>query len=188
MFKKLLLALSIIVLATPAPLIAQTPPPNPNPNPTSTSTAKTDDTQQPNRFWQASVGGGHYMVAIDRISAISRHKYLLDGAIVVDEVTVDALGQALARFYFLAPVSEALTGNAAGNAASRIVERGRELVDKTAADAGTDVHNMVVKKFPETTHAHTIEYRVLSAEELTGLYSSVRTAWETGRGRKFTIK
>ena len=47
---------------------------------------------------------------------------------------------------------------------------------------------MVVKKFPETTHARTIEYRVMSAEELTGLYSSVRTAWETGRGRKFAIK
>ena len=107
---------------------------------------------------------------------------------IVDEVTVDALGQALARFYFLSPVSDAMTGNAAGNVASRIVDRGRELVDKAAADAGTDVHNMVVKKFPETTHAHTIEYRVMSAEELTGLLSSVRTAWVTGRGRKFTIK
>ena len=73
-------------------------------------------------------------------------------------------------------------------AASPIVDRARQLVEKGAADAGTDVHNMVVKKFPETTHAREIEYRVLSAEELTGLYNSVRTAWETGRGRKFTIK
>ena len=107
---------------------------------------------------------------------------------IVDEVTVDALGQALARFYFLTPVTGAVTGNAAGNAASRIVERARDIVDKTADEAGTDIHNMVIKKFPETTHAHTIEYRVLSAEELSGLYNSVRTAWETGRGRKFTIK
>ena len=30
--------------------------------------------------------------------------------------------------------------------------------------------------------------RVMSAEELGALYSSVRTAWETGRGRKFAIK
>ena len=170
----------LVLLACPPLLHAQNPPPATN--------DKIDDTQQPNRFWQASVGGGHYMVALDRISAISRHKYLLDGAIVVDEVTVDALGQALARFYFLSPVSESLTGNATGNAASRIVERGRELVDKAAATAGTTVQNMVVKKFPETTHAHTIEYRLLSAEELTGLYNSVRTAWETNRGRKFTIK
>ena len=47
---------------------------------------------------------------------------------------------------------------------------------------------MVVKKFPDTTHARTIEYRLLSESELGALYGSVRTAWETGRGRKFRIK
>ncbi len=179
MCKKLFLALTAVLLACPLPAHAQT---------AKTTTDKTTDSEVPNRFWQASVGGGHYMVALDRISAISRHKYLLDGAVIVDEVTVDALGQALARFYFLTPVTGALTGNAAGNAASRIVERGRDLLENKASEAGTDVHNMVVKKFPETTHAHTIEYRVLSAEELSGLYSSVRTAWETGKGRRFAIK
>lgn len=182
MFKKLFLALTVGVLACPVPLPAQTPAPAPPNN------SKTDDTQQQNRFWQASVGGGHYMVALDRISAISRHKYVLDGAVIVDEVTVDALGQALARFYFISPISDSTTGSGVGNAAARIVDRGREIIDKAAQTAGTDVQNMVIKKFPETTHARTIEYRVMSAEELTGLYSSVRTAWETGRGRKFTIK
>jgi hypothetical protein len=181
MSKKLLLALTMALLACPLQVQAQTPTPTP------AKADKIDDTQQPNRFWQASVGGGHYMVALDRISAISRHQYLLDGGIIVDEVTVDALGQALARFYFLSPVSDA-TGSSLGNAAARIVDRGRELVDKAAATAGTNVQNMVVKKFPETTHAHTIEYRVMSAQELGGLYNSVRTAWETGHGRKFTIK
>lgn len=183
MFTKLHLTLTALLLISPVTLHAQTTLPK-----TPTTPEKTDDTQQPNRFWQASLGGGHYMVALDRISSISRHKYLLDGALIVDEVTVDALGQALVRFYFLTPVTSAITGNAAGNAASRIVERGRELVDKAASDAGTNVQNMVVKKFPETTHAHTIEYRVMSAEELGALYGSVRTSWETGRGRKFTIK
>jgi hypothetical protein len=186
MCKKLFLTLTVVLLASPLQVHAQTPAPTTTTTPAANN--KVDDSQQPNRFWQASVGGGHYMVALERISAISRHKYLLDGAIIVDEVTVDALGQALARFYFLTPVSDALTGNAAGNTVARIVERGRNLIDQKAADSGTDVQNMVVKKFPETTHAHTIEYRVMSAEELGGLYSSVRTAWETGHGRKFTIK
>ena len=70
----------------------------------------------------------------------------------------------------------------------RIVDRGREIIEDKADDAGTDVHNMVVKKFPETTHAHCIEYRLLSAEELNGLFNSARTAWETGHGRSFSIK
>lgn len=140
------------------------------------------------RFWQANVGGGEYMVALDRISAISRHQYVLDGAVIVDEVTVDALGQALVRFYFLKPVSDALAGNAAGKAVSRVLDRGREVAEGAAGKGGIEIQNMVVKKFPDTTHAKQIEYRVQSAEELTGLYNSVRSAWESGRGRKFAIK
>lgn len=184
MFKNLLLLPTVGLFMIAPPLSAQ----NPNPNPSSKEEENANDVPQKNRFWQANLPGGQYMVALDRISAISRHKYVLDGAVIVDEVTVDALGQALARFYFLRPVTDAMTGSALGNTASRIADRGRELVDRAAQNAGTDVHNMVVKKFPETTHARTIEYRVMSEEELGGLYRSVQTAWETGRGRKFTIK
>jgi hypothetical protein len=180
---KNILFLSVLIFASPAAVQAQAVPANPGTTPNN----KTDDSQQPNRFWQASLCGGHYMVQLDRISAISRHKYLLNGGIIVDEVTVDALGQALVRFYFLQPVTEATSGGAAA-VASRLADRGQELIDKSAERLGTDVQNMVVKKFPETTHARTIEYRVMSAEELTGLYNSVRTAWESGKGRKFTIK
>lgn len=187
MLKKTLPALMLVLLSGTTLLPGQTPAPA-APAATDKKDDKTEDKTEPNRFWQASVGGGHYMVAIERISSISRHKYLLDGAVIVDEVTVDALGQSLARFYFLTPVSDAVTGNAIGNAASRIVDRGRDIVDRAAGEAGTDLQNMVVKKFPETTHAHTIEYRVQSAQELGALYSSVRTAWETGRGRSFRIK
>ena len=165
MFTKILLVQALGLLAIATPLSAQ----NPNPNPSGQEEENANDVPQKNRFWQANLAGGSYMVALDRISAISRHKYVLDGAIIVDEVTVDALGQALVRFYFLRPVTDAMTGSAVGNAASRIADRGRELVDRAAQNAGTDVHNMVVKKFPETTHARTIEYRVMSEEELTGL-------------------
>lgn len=145
---------------------------------------KAGDSPGPNRFWQAALSGGHYMVALDRISSVSRHKYLLDGAVIVDEVTVDALGQALARFYFISPVTDAAPGNAVGE----IAKRGRELVEKAADRAGADVQNMVIKKYPDTSHARTIEYRILSAADLTALYASVRSAWETGRGRQFSAK
>jgi hypothetical protein len=148
----------------------------------------TEDSPRANRFWQATLPGGHYMVALDRISSVSRHRYLLDGALIVDEVTIDALGQSLARFYHITPVTDAAGGSGVGAAASRVTGRGSQLLDKAANIAGTGIHEMVVKKFPETTHAKTIEYRLLSAEELSGLHDSVRTAWESGRGRKFTVK
>jgi len=188
MCKKSYFVLTAALLTSPLQLHAQNAAPAAPTAAAAANNNKINDTEVPNRFWQANVGGGQYMVALGTITAVSRHKYLLDGAIVVDEVTVDTTGQSLARFYFLSPISDKLTGNGLGNTASRIVDRGREIIENKANDAGTDVHNMVVKKFPETTHAHCIEYRLLSAEELSGLFNSVRTAWETGHGRSFSIK
>lgn len=153
-----------------------------------TTPEKPGDSAGANRFWQATLGSGHYMVALDRISSVSRHKYVLDGAVIVDEVTVDALGQSLARFYFITPISEAAKSNGAASAVSSAVDRGREMIDKAAARVGSEVHEMVVKKFPETTHARTVEFRLMSEAELGALYESVRAAWESGRGRKFAVK
>ncbi len=145
---------------------------------------KTGDSPGPDRFWQATVNGGHFMVALDRIASVSRHKYVLDGALIVDEVTVDTVGQALARFYFIIPITDATPGNSVAG----IANRGRELLDKAAERTGIAVQNMVMKKYPETSHAKSIEYRVLSAADLTALYGSVRNAWETGHGRQFSAK
>lgn len=171
------------VLALSAPARAQTDN-DPEDTGTDTPTTRTRESVGSNRFWQASVAGGSFMVALDRIVSVSRHKYLLDGAVIVDEVTVDTAGQALARFYFISPVTDA----APGNTVSGLANRGKELVDKAAQRVGTDAQNMVVKKYPDTTHAKSIEYRILSESELTSLYSSVKNAWETGRGRVFNAK
>lgn len=134
-----------------------------------------------NRFWQATLKGGNYMVALDKITSVSRHKYLLDGTLIVDEVTVDTVGQSLARFYYASPVSEATPRNVAKDA----VDRGRELLDKATDHVNVDVQDMVVKKYPETSHAKSIEYRILTEAELTALYNSVHGAWESGKGRQF---
>ncbi len=175
-----------IAAAAVCTLLAQNQPQTPTTG--NTTNQKIDDSVQPTRFWQANLNGGQYMVAIERITSISRHKYLIDGGIVVDEVTVDTVGQSLARFYFMSPLTDTMKGSGTGAAAARIVDRGRELIDRTSEITGSNAHNMVIKKFPETTHARSIEYRIESEGELGALYNSVRTAWETGRGRKFTIK
>lgn len=182
MFKKSILMVLAGLLVSSVPLRAQN---NGATNPSNaTDPTKTGESPGPNRFWQANVAGGNFMVALDRIVSVSRHKYLLDGAVIVDEVTVDTVGQALARFYFITPVTDA----APGNTITGLATRGKELVDKAAQRVGTDAQNMVVKKYPDTTHAKSIEYRVLSEAELSSLYSSVKNAWESGRGRVFTVK
>lgn len=142
------------------------------------------DEDGPRRFWQASLPGGDYMVALDRISTISMHEYLLDGNLVVREMTVDTSGRALARFYHIEPLTDSMDRNEL----TRIADRGRELLDRAGQRAGTDAHNMAQKQYPTTTHAGMIEYRVLELQDLDALYSSLKRAWETGKGRRVTLK
>ena len=85
------------LLVCTLPVTAQDPP-------AADTTEKAGESAGPNRFWQATLGGGHFMVALDRIASVSRQKYVLDGAVIVDEVTVDTVGQALARFYYITPI------------------------------------------------------------------------------------
>lgn len=181
MFRKTLLILLTGWLAASPAVFAQTAAEEAEGN--TADKTKTGDTTGNARFWQATLKGGNFMVALDKITSVSRHKYLLDGAVIVDEVTVDTAGQALARFYFMRPVTDA----APGNTVSGLTNRGRELIDKATERVGADLP-MVVKKYPETTHAKSIEYLISSEADLTALYASVKNSWESGRGRQFTAK
>jgi hypothetical protein len=132
-------------------------------------------------FWEANLAGGNYVVALSKITSVSRHKYVLDGTIIVDEVTVDTLGQSLARFYFISPVTTA--GPDSGTA--KLAERALDLANKRASENGSSVQDMVQKKYPLTTHSKSIEYRVMSEAQLGALYQSVKTAWQDSDGRVF---
>jgi len=179
--QRILLIMALAFSATSGSLLAQA-----NNTQAPQDTGITDQ-QQRDRFWEANLGGGQYMVALSHITAISRHQYVLDGSLLVDEVTVDTNGQAPARFYFITPITDEMRGSGIGNVAGRMVDRGREIAERGAQVGGTQIHEMVQKKFPLTTHSKQIEYRVLSSQALGQLYDSVRSAWRTGRGRVFTI-
>ena len=174
--KKITLSLFLLV-ALNSPLFSQ----NNNKEDNQKTTEQSDQPGLP-RFWEAKLGGGEFVVALDRITSVSRHKYVLDGALIVDEVTIDTTGQALARFYYITPI----TSGVPGAAASQVAENVLGLVDSAARTAGSDLQNMVVKKYPLTTHAKTIEYRLLSESQLNVLFQSAKTAWQTGKGRVFT--
>jgi hypothetical protein len=158
--------------------LSQTPDPNaPNQN------QQGEQGEQKGRrgFWEANLTGGNFVVALSRITSVSRHRYVLDAAVIVDEVTVDTEGQSLARFYFISPVTT--TGPESGTA--KLAERALEIANKSATDKGSSAQDMVQKKYPLTTHSKTIEYRVMTEAQLTALYQSVKTAWQTGDGRVY---
>lgn len=183
MFQKIHFVWLFTVLVCLSPLMAQSSSSGTG-SESETEETETEDSTGPARFWQAKLADGSFMVALDKITSVSRHKYVLDGSLLIDEVTVDTVGQALTRFYFISPITDAT----AANSVTGLADRGRELVDKAAERVGTKVHNMVVKKYPDTSHAKSIEFRILSEKELTALFTSVQTAWEAGRGRLFKLK
>lgn len=146
--------------------------------------SNTEESDGPRRFWQASLPGGHYMVAIDRIASISMHQYVLDANLLVDEVVVDTNGRGLARFYYVTSVAE----DSGSPTAGRVVAKGRELLDRAGQRAGSNVHELAQKNYPTTSHAGMIEYRLLDRRDLEELYRSLRNAWETGKGRRITVR
>ena len=173
-----LLALAQLALAQGSRHTAN---PNATPNP---EEAPYTDKEDHRGFWQATLPGGSFLVALSKITSVSKHQYLLDGTLIVTEVTIDTLGDSLVRIYHLRPAAEDSTLSGP----SRIVERGRDLLDRAGQRTGTDPNSQVHKKYPLTTHSKTIEFRVQDEATLDALLGSVRTAWIKGRGRRFVVK
>jgi hypothetical protein len=168
---KTILALAAVLLFTAGMSFAQTPTPPPAP---------TNDDSNP-RFWQASfANGGHYLVKLDRITCASRHEYIGNGTARVIEVTIGCDTSIVARFYFLEPVGKDTPLAAAG----AVINRAEELAKEAASRVSPTLGRLnVVKDYPNTTHAHTVEYVVQNEEALTSLYQSLMQAINTGRGR-----
>lgn len=146
-------------------------------------TQNASDQEDLKRFWQLTLPDGHFMVALDRIASISRSSYLLDGGLIVTEVTIDTVGNSLCRIYQITPAAE----KSNSSAAQRLGQRARDLSGRAAEVTGSDVATIVQKNYPTTTHAKTVEYRVAEVATLDALYLSLNRAWREGQGRNFSI-
>jgi hypothetical protein len=143
------------------------------------------DTNNPHKaFWNASLPGGSYLVALSKIVSVSKHEYLLDGNLLITEVVIDTVGDSTVRIYQITPA--ALASNLQG--AKQVVERGKDLLDRAGQRTGTDPNNMVHKTYPITTHSKIIEFRVDDIEVLNALHGSVQSAWVSGKGRRFVAR
>jgi len=153
-----------------------------NPAPTATADRNSANEEDSNRsLWQARFqNGGHYMVRLDKIASASRHEYIGNGAARVVEVTIATDSAVVARMYWLTPVVKD-TPIAAGQI---IVDRAEQLVKQVAGKVSPSIGKLqVVKDYPNTTHAHTVEYALQDITILESLYDSLLRSVNTGRGR-----
>ncbi len=128
-------------------------------------------------YWRCELPGGTYEVAIRAIISVSSHEYIVDGAARVNEVNVDTQGNMAVRFYFLEPTAAKSPVGVGQSAIDRISDLAKEAGQRVGAD---QVWKRVVKTYPTTTHAHSVEYRVESEEQLKQIFSSAQGAFESG--------
>jgi multidrug efflux pump subunit AcrB len=161
----------LLLAASGEVLLAQTAP---------TSTTPTPDA--PARMWRCELPGGTYEVAIRSIVSVSTHEYVVDGTARVTELNIDTQGNMAVRFYYIEPLTPKSPLGVGQSALDKVSDLTKEVAERTGQD---EIWKRVVKNYPTTTHSHTIEYRLDSQDELKKAFTSVQTAFETGRGSTF---
>jgi len=98
-------------------------------------------------------------------------------------VDIDTIGCALARFYYIEPNTPPNTplgiGAGTAGAAQQLLQQGADMSNQ-------DVWKRVIKNYPTTTHAKTIEYRIQDKDTLTSLYASAEGALRLNQNTVFT--
>jgi hypothetical protein len=127
-------------------------------------------------FWKCELPGGAYVVSLPTITSVSSHEYVVDGAARVTEVTVATTSAVVTRFYYLEPILPKAPLGIGQSVIDKVQEHSEEITGRAGIEP---VWKKVVKNYPTTTHAHTVEYRLDSLEQLEKLRKSLETAWRT---------
>ncbi len=139
-------------------------------------------------FWKSELPGGTFVVAHNVIREISSQQYIVDAAARVTEVNIDTGGAFKPRFYYIEPIAvEAVNAVPGASSVVEEVQTRARSATKTVAPADP-LWTKVVKNYPATTHAGTIEFRLETLDQLNDLYDSVERSWTTGRSETFTIE
>lgn len=160
-----------------APLLAFAQAPSPSPTVLPTRTP----------MWRCDLPGGTYEVAIHSILAVSTHEYIVDGVARVTEMNIDTPGTLAVRFYYLEPLTATSPLGIGQSTLDRVQELAKEAGERVSPN-GEPVWEKVVKNYPTTTHAHTVEYRVSSKEQLQSLFNSAEQAFRLNQNTQITLQ
>ncbi|MDQ3197876.1 MAG: hypothetical protein M3Q46_01590 [Verrucomicrobiota bacterium] len=161
----------LVLLLVSVSVRAQTPSPSPSATPVPQLA-----------YWRCELPGGTYEVAIRSIVSVSSHEYIVDGAARVNELNIDTQGNMAVRFYYIEPIAAKSPVGVGQSAIDRISDLAKEAGQRVDPDK---VWERVVKTYPTTTHAHSIEYRVESEDQLKQILSSAQGAFESGETATF---
>jgi len=135
-------------------------------------------------FWRCDLPGGVYLVNIASISCVSTHEYVVDGAARVTELTLGTNGAVVARFYYIEPMIPKSPIGIGQSLLDKAQEHAEDLAGRTGVE---QVWKKVVKSYPATTHAHTVEYRLESVDQIKRLQKSLEEAWRNNKETSIKI-
>lgn len=128
-------------------------------------------------FWRCELPGGIYTVSLSTISSVSVHEYVVDGAARVTELTIGTTGAVVTRFYFLQPLVLKSPIGIGQSVIDKVQERAQDVAGRVEGAGVEPFWKKVVKNYPTTTHAHTVEYRLDNLDDIEKLRKSLETAW-----------
>ncbi len=145
--------------------------------------------------WDCSLPGGNFTISLGKILGTSIHQYVVPTPTTtaspvplptrVHEVNIATDGALVVRFYFVESATDASMLNVTQTALARV----NQVANEAANRAGTvKPWQMVQKDYPMSTHAHTVEFRVETLDDLHRLYGSVKRSWITGKGAAFSVR
>ena len=135
-------------------------------------------------FWRGELPGGIFVVSLPTVTSVSTHEYVVDGMARVTELTVDTTGQIVARFYYIEP----LVAQTPGGVGQALIDKAQQKLTQAAERAGVEeVWKKVVKNYPNTTHARTVEYRLDSIAQITRLQKSLEAAWRANQETQIKV-
>jgi hypothetical protein len=174
---KLLPLLVVSLFAAAAPVFAQQPTP---PGVPGAPTPGQNAVAQP--MWRATLPGGSYEVALRAIISVSIHEYVVDNAARVTEVNIDTAGSSQVRFYYIEPNVPNAPGGVGAATVEKVTQMFQEGVERTGQ---SDVWRRVVKSYPTTTHARTVEFRLATKDALNKLFDSAESAFRLNKNTVF---
>ncbi len=134
-------------------------------------------------LWDGRLKGGNYIVRCNSIIALSKHEYVADGVARVVEVNLTLSSSQIVRFYFLEPV-KIDSGSNLVNAGTQAVERAKGMFEQAAGRVSPTLTDpKVVKSYPASTHAHTVEFVLKEEARLNSLFQSLERGFRSGQGR-----
>ena len=123
------------------------------------------------------------------IQSISKQEYVT-AAFRVTEINIVTQGTALLRIYHSRPLRAGELQQALGESmnsagvpgGSAIIQRPlpaqvQAMADRASGAADTATSTAVMKEYPIATHAHTIEFRIGSIDELLELHDELKKHW-----------